>query len=298
MANAESEMLHRDVIASALVALADQRGGYLRWADLDKVALPNGEEIRVADPGGGGIWNPRNLEATLSITTSADGPYADRVLEGGLLRYSYQTGPVGGKNLKLRRAMDLQFPLIRLNRVEADTYVPIYPMYVVDDDPEAREFTLALDPAIQIPSDSNDLTEIERKYVERVVRQRVHQPAFRARVMLAYETQCCVCVLKKAPLLDAAHIIGDGEVAGDAVVSNGLSLCKIHHAAYDQNLIGITPTYTVEVNADLLREADGPMLLHGLQEMHRRELVVPRDAKQRPDPERLDARFQQFLASA
>lgn len=298
MSSVDAELHLREVIAHTLLARAEVQGGYLRWEDLEVVDLPDGQQIRVVDPGRGGIWNPANLEATLSILTSPDGPYADRELEGGLLRYSYQSGPVGGKNVKLRRARDLKLPLIRFNKVAKGTYVPIYPVYVVDDDPEAREFTLSVDVSFGPGLTVAPMSELEKRYAERVVRQRVHQPAFRARVMLAYQTQCCICVLKKAPLLDAAHIIGDGEAEGDAVVSNGLSLCKIHHAAYDQDLMGITPDYRVEVNADLLHEIDGPMLLHGLQEMHGRALVVPQQPAQRPDPNRLEARYQRFLAIA
>jgi hypothetical protein len=36
-------------------------------------------------------------------------------------------------------------------------------------------------------------------------------------------------------LLEAAHIIGDIEEAGEPVVSNGLALCSIHHRAYDHD---------------------------------------------------------------
>lgn len=298
MPEVEAELQQREVIAHVLLARAEAQGGYLRWEDLESVELPDGQQIRVVDPGRGGIWNPGNLEATLSILTSPDGPYADRELEGGLLRYSYQSGPVGGKNLKLRRAMDLQLPLIRFDKVAKGTYTPIYPVYVVDDDPEAREFTLSVDVSFGPSLSIAPMSELEKRYAERVVRQRVHQPAFRARVMLAYQTQCCICVLKKAPLLDAAHIIGDGEAEGDAVVSNGLSLCKIHHAAYDENLMGITPEYKVVVNTDLLHEVDGPMLLHGLQEMHGRILVVPHRELDRPDPERLEVRHLGFLAAS
>ncbi|MCW2785547.1 MAG: hypothetical protein JWP74_2064 [Marmoricola sp.] len=298
MPEVEAELQMREIIAHVLLARAEAQGGFLRWEDLESVELPDGQQIRAVDPGRGGIWNPGNLEATLSILTSPDGPYADRELEGGLLRYSYQAGPVGGKNLKLRRARDLQLPLIRFNKVAKGTYVPIYPVYVVDDDPVAREFTLSVDSSFGPALSLAPMSDLERRYAERVVRQRVHQPAFRAQVMLAYGTQCCICVLKKAPLLDAAHIIGDGEAEGDAVVSNGLSLCKIHHAAYDENLMGITPDCRVDINEDLLHEVDGPMLLHGLQEMHGRSLVVPEQRSQRPDPSRLDVRYERFLASA
>ena len=74
------------------------------------------------------------------------------------------------------------------------------------------------------------LSPVEKAYAARIVQQRVHQPAFRAQVMLAYGGQCTVCSLKHPELLDAAHIIEDGKPGGDPVVTNGLSLCKIHHA--------------------------------------------------------------------
>ena len=292
----ERERLLRDVIAAEVMRRAELRG-YVTWGELEALPLPSGETMRVIDGGGGGIWNPQSFMATLSIVTSPDGPYADREKDG-LLSYHYQAGPVGGKNVKLRRAMELGLPVIRFDKVGVGAYNPIYPVFVVADDQQAREFSIALD--IRFTSLLGDYapTEIERQYTERVVRQRVHQPTFRAQVMLAYQTRCTVCVLKKAPLLDAAHIIGDGEERGSAVVTNGLSLCKIHHAAYDQNLMGITPDYTVAINRELLEETDGPMLLHGLQEMNGRKIALPSVRAQRPDRERLAQRYDEFLSAS
>lgn len=285
------------MIAAVILKRAEKRGGFLEWKELAALPMPDGSMLRVVDPGRGGIWNPANLSATLSIVTSPDGPYADRELEGGRLQYHYQSGPEGGKNLKLRLAMEYGLPIIRFNKIARATYAPIYPVYVIGDDPVAREFTLSVDRSLTSLPAPAALSEIERQYAERLVRQRVHQPAFRARVMLAYDTQCAVCVLKRAPLLDAAHIIGDRQDDGSPVVTNGLSLCKIHHASYDQNLLGISPDYRVEINGELLEEIDGPMLRHGLQEMHGRTLVVPRTRADRPDPERLEVRYNEFLAS-
>lgn len=164
------------------------------------------------------------------------------------------------------------------------------------DNPITREFTLTVDEALRSIPSGRELSPIEKAYAARMVRQRVHQPAFRARVMLAYEGACCVCELKHAVLLDAAHIIEDGRPGGDPLVSNGLSLCKIHHAAYDRRLLGITPSYVVQINGPLLDEVDGPMLRHGLQEMHGREIRTPRRKAERPDPDRLQQRFEWFLA--
>lgn len=116
--------------------------------------------------------------------------------------------------------------------------------------------------------------------------------------MLAYEQKCTVCTLKHGKLLDAAHIVGDDKPHGLPLVENGLSLCKIHHAAYDANLLGISPDYIVQINEDLMNEADGPMLLHGLQEMDGRTLTLPKRRVDRPSKDRLAERFEEFLATS
>jgi putative restriction endonuclease len=81
------------------------------------------------------------------------------------------------------------------------------------------------------------------------------------------------------------------------VVTNGLCLCKIHHAAYDRHLLGITPGYRVEINRTLLEEVDGPMLKHGLQEMHGGVIDLPARTSEHPDRDRLAARYDIFSAS-
>lgn len=43
---------------------------------------------------------------------------------------------------------------------------------------------------------------------------------------------------------------------------------------------------------------DGPMLLHGLQEMHGRSLTVPVRRQDRPDKDRLEQRFAEFVGRA
>ena len=120
---------------------------------------------------------------------------------------------------------------------------------------------------------------------------------FRGMVVRAYEVRCAVCRLRHGDLLDAAHITPDAEETGLAVVTNGLSLCKIHHAAYDRNLLGIDADYRVAINQQLLDEVDGPMLKHGLQEMHGTTIQLPAREAEHPDRDRLSARFALFHAS-
>jgi len=113
--------------------------------------------------------------------------------------------------------------------------------------------------------------------------------------MRAYRRRCSICRLGHERLLDAAHIIPDADEAGLATTRNGLSLCKIHHAAFDGNILGIDPDLVVHVREDILREIDGPMLQHGIKEMHGEKLrVVPRRKEEQPSRDGLAERFLLF----
>ena len=95
-------------------------------------------------------------------------------------------------------------------------------------------------------------------------------------------------------MLDAAHIIADGDEAlGQPVVSNGLSLSKIHHAAFDAHLIGIDPDYRLHVSDRLLDQDDGPML-QALKQLDGSGLHLPSRSRDYPDRDRLYRRFETF----
>lgn len=102
-----------------------------------------------------------------------------------------------------------------------------------------------------------------------------------------------MCQLRHVELLDAAHIVSDA-LGGAPVVQNGLALCKIHHAAFDHQIIGLRPDYVVEVREDVLDEIDGPMLRHGLQEMHGRSIMLPRNVEHRPRSTYVEQRYESF----
>ncbi len=283
----------RELIIAAVAEAASRNGGFLTREQLSAFELPDGRRRRLIDTSRG-IWNPRELPATLSVVSSPTGPYADREVRGGLFHYSYRAGSAEGDNRKLRAAGEHGLPIILLRKIEAGVYVPVCPVYVVHDDRPNREFILALDEGIRFLADPLNPTPAQRRYAERVVRARLHQPEFRGRVILAYDQRCTICQLHHADLLDAAHIVEDVAEGGLPVVPNGLSLCKIHHAAYDRDLLGISPDFVVQVHPRLLREENGPMLRHGLQEMEGRTLLLPHKRADRPDQDRLDERFRRF----
>lgn len=136
--------------------------------------------------------------------------------------------------------------------------------------------------------------EARRSYVTTVTLRRVHQATFRQRVLQAYQHRCAICRLKHTELLEAAHIIPDGDPRGEPVVPNGLALCALHHTAFDRNIFGIRPDLIIEVRKDVLAETDGPVLRHGLQEIDGRGIAAPHAASLRPRADLLEIRYQAF----
>lgn len=290
----QEDRLLRTRIMATLAERTERGDGTLTRPELSNFEV-DGQRLRLIDQSRG-IWNPQAMVGTLSVLSSPTGPYGDVQIAPGVWRYDYRAGSSAGDNTKLRRAYALQLPVILLRKIDTGVFHPVHPVYVIGDDEAARYFTLALDD-LRMLRDPAHPTVDERRYAVRIVEQRLHQPEFRSRVLRAYATRCGVCTLRHPELLDAAHIIGDREEGGQPAVSNGLSLCKIHHASYDQDLLGITPDYEVVINADLLAETDGLMLQYGIQAMHGRTLTTPDRKADRPDRERLAARFERFQST-
>ena len=275
--------------------LAETSGDAFAWSDLTHGFSFQGVNVPLI--GARGIWKPAVLDVPISITTSHRDPYGDVEGDDGFLQYRYfQTDPDHPDNAGLRRAMNKGRPLVYFKGVERGLYVAVWPAAIVADDPANLTVSVAFaEPRLLQPElDDAAAFEVQRRYTTKLAVQRLHQAAFRRRVLKAYRTSCTVCHLQYGELLDAAHIIGDARDGGDPVVPNGLALCKIHHAAFDRNILGVTPDYRIEIRDDVLQKVDGPMLRHGLQEHHGTTLILPRAKADKPDRERLDQRYQAF----
>lgn len=297
------ELAVREAMFAQLDALlAWSADGNLTWDQTASFTYA-GETFAMRQTQGRGIHKPRWLDAALSITTAFTGygrepPYRDSVGPDGYPRYKYEGDDSSiAANRALRAAMELRLPLAYFIGVRRAVYRPVYPIYVAGEDPGEQEFILGFS-STEVGVNFSSLSAPERVYAARMTRQRLHQPVFREQVMHAYESTCAVCRLRHIELLDAAHIIGDRDDDGEPVVPNGMALCKIHHAAFDRNFLGITPKHIVHVNRKLLDEIDGPMLKHGLQEMHGTTIAVPRSRRAHPDPERLERRYTEFLEAS
>ncbi len=121
---------------------------------------------------------------------------------------------------------------------------------------------------------------------------------FRQAVREAYRSTCLVCGLhlpvtcmNASPGVDAAHILPWAEFDLD-IVSNGLCLCKLHHWAFDEGLIGffeeagvyriemlpgVEDSITHECPAFAIASLQG---ICGIIPSHR----LPNDSQQRPSP--------------
>ncbi len=253
---------------------------------------------------GRGIRKPQGWSAALSIMTAAPAPskpspYDDVIGSDGLHRYKFRRDEGGqAENQGLRVAMREQVPLIWFVGLQPGLFQPIFPEYLVAEETLLEQFVLSPTPAgAELATGSPVESELRRYLVaERTIR--LHQAKFAATVMRAYQTQCSVCRLGHRELLDAAHITPDIETGGQPIITNGIALCKIHHVAYDRNILGIRPDYTIEIHSRLLHEIDGPMLRHGLQAHHGTQLMrLPSRINERPDPDRLQDRWRRFQAA-
>lgn len=251
-----------------------------------------------------GIHKPAGWDTVLSILSTdrpeSQGGYEDLEREDGTLLYRFMNNPaedLNAYNRALIVTMERGLPLMLLERVRSKTFVPFYPVWINGYEPEDFGVIVSYStPDTEFGEIADLAAEDIRAYRTAVQRRRIHQDVFRTRVLHAYGDRCAICNLGRRGLLDAAHIVDDSHRDGLAIVPNGLALCRIHHGAYDQYLIGIRPDLTVEVAEDVLEEVDGPMLQHGLKEIAEQRIRLPRARALRPDPIRLDWKYERFRA--
>ncbi len=239
----------------------------------------------------------QNGPAALAVMTSSRSPYDDEETPDGFL-YAYRKGSIEiADNRALLAAHDLRVPLVYFYGTRKDWFHPIYPTYVTEN--LSHERRVLLTPGDRTPMGKPQplIDSVERRYAVVEKRVRLHQWRFRGLVLPAYRSRCTICALKEERLLDAAHILSDSEARGEPAIPNGLSLCTIHHRAFDQDLVGISPDYDVHVSRSLLEEDDGPML-DLLKGFHRQPIHLPQRRTWRPDPERLAIRFERFRSAA
>ena len=224
-----------------------------------------------------------------------------QIYEGDeVLDYAFMgRDPGAAENQWLREAMERQVPVIYFLGVSPGRYQAVLPTFIVGWSAQSLTARIAFGEArtADVPTAAPEAPE--RRYALRQVKQRLHQASFREGVLAAYGDRCAISNLPGHRLIDAAHIVADGhEELGQPVIRNGIALSKIHHAAFDANLIGIDPDGRVHVSERLLAMHDGPMLEQGLKAFAGRLIRPPRRGIDRPDRDRLAQRYEEFKRAA
>jgi len=254
-----------------------------------------------------GIFRPAGMrDAALSVksTVPRSGvPKYEDIQTDDAFFYSFQSrGLEYHDNRLLLRAIEGRMPMIYFYGIEPGVYRPLWPVYATLAT-ERYGVLLSVEPRDALLSPGEHLADplmrtVVRRYATVEAKKRLHQDAFRSAVLRAYEQRCAVCRMPRRELLDAAHIVRDSDVRGEPVVPNGLALCKLHHGAYDANLIGIRPDHVIHVSARLLAEHDGPTLEFALKGYDGHAISIPRRADQRPNAEHLSERYEVFRRTA
>jgi putative restriction endonuclease len=298
----------RSAAGAAIVELVQARGtNVLRWTDIAAGFNFCNEKVLFANRAVG-IFKPKQLNdgAALSIkqvNPSRAGrvaPYDDRELGEGIVVYRLERSRSDSHyNEYLFVAHRRSLPLIFFRGVSDAEYEVLYPVFVRGIDMEKQEALVAIN---ESSADTRHFVEaveepLAREYSTGVRKSRLHQRAFRQRVLLAYGLKCALTGLPIPELLEAAHIIPDSK-GGEASVSNGIALSTIHHAAYEGDLLGIDPDGKIHLSERIKRTRDGPMFDHGLRQLDGRMIRFPLFEAHRPNRDFLARRYEEFVSQA
>ena len=269
----------------------------------------DGERMPLVNPRRG-VFKPREMRFLLSIKTVFPRPgrrvwYDDQREVHRQIFESEETvdyafmgqDPDAADNRWLREAFENEIPVIYFLGIAPGRYQAILPTFIAGWERHALKARVVFGAPDQRETAAPE-SAMGRRYALHAVKQRLHQASFREAVIAAYNGRCALSGLREQRLLDAAHIISDkDEHFGQPVVTNGLPLTKIHHAAFDAHLIGIDPDCRLHVSERLLGQHDGTML-EALKQLNGETLHLPARAKDRPDRDRLALRFDRFKAAA
>jgi len=75
--------------------------------------------------------------------------------------------------------------------------MPVWPVFIVGDDPSALTFEVAIDDRqlglLTSAAPADQIAEARRSYVTTLTVRRLHQTTFRTRVLNAYRETCAIC---------------------------------------------------------------------------------------------------------
>lgn len=134
------------------------------------------------------------------------------------------------------------------------------------------------------PAKIEQIGNLERKIVITQIAKKFRASDFRKRVLGAYGQRCAFCGVQ-LELIDAAHIIPVAAPSSNDETANGIALCKLHHAAFDRNLVSFDEKYKIEVSETESARLTAANLSGGLKEFKknlRTAISLPIDRRDYP----------------
>ena len=105
----------------------------------------------------------------------------------------------------------------------------------------------------RVPSAEGEAREFpEGRTRETIIRARINQGFFRAAVLAAYGSRCCITGLSVPQLLNASHIVPWSiDLKNRTNPRNGLCLNAIHDRAFDCGLLTVSPDLKVKLSTKI-----------------------------------------------
>ena len=301
-----SDLEVRLAAAGTLARLAQIYRDAVPWREMVKGFPFRGDRILFANRAVG-IFKPRQMDRVLSIRTVV--PRAGRGVQ-----YSDQ-GPDGGgngmwvydmrdldpghyQNQWLKTAWMEGLPLVYLRGLAPAVYLPQFPVYVMDWDAGAGQVRLVLGLECRA---SQDLLQADAfggplaAYTYRRMEDRVSKARFRIDVLEAYRETCAFSGLSQLQLVDAVPIVS-GANEGNVDVTEGMCMSRLHHAAFNANLLGIDPDGRIHVSGQLDARGARDPFARNLMSLAGNRIEVPRAPEFQPNRDLLAVRFEQFRA--
>lgn len=151
----------------------------------------------------------------------------------------------------------------------------------------AELFRAAIDDSREITSIENILIKSAEEnnfnLLEDVKDEVKRDRAFSKTIMRLYDYTCAACHYRiitenGESCVDAAHIFPFSESKDDSI-GNGVSLCKLHHWAFDRGLFSIKEDYKMIVASTFSESGNDNFSLHNLQS---KPILLPKEKPFRP----------------
>lgn len=127
----------------------------------------------------------------------------------------------------------------------------------------------------------------ERRRVVVTIVRRYREADFRRRVLGAYGHRCAMCGIQ-LELIDAAHILPVVADNSTDETNNGVALCKLHHAAFDRNLVSFNEEFRIELSVNEAGRLGQLQRIGGMDEFRgalKTALILPNDRRDYPTTE-------------